>query len=123
MRIIFSLFLFAHALAHLPYALVEWRLIANGSDIQYRRTILGGRVYIGAGGARLLGFTWLAAGAAVGLAATYFLLNTAGAWSIGWMAVAFSSIMTIVGWPDAKGGAVLNAVAVAFLAWVTVFNR
>lgn len=120
MRIVLSLLLFAHAIAHLPGFLVSWQLIASKPDLPYRTTILGGRIDVGTAGMRVIGVLWLLAGFTVALAAIYLFRNTDRAWATAWAAVGFSAVMTIVGWPDSRTGAVLNAVAIAFLAWITL---
>jgi hypothetical protein len=116
-RIVFAVFLFAHAIAHVPGFLVSWRLIANRPDLPYRTAIFGGAVHVGRAGMRVVGILWLVAGLGVALAAIELLRNAAVAWPAVWAAAAFSAIMTIAGWPDSKTGVALNAVTFGALIW------
>lgn len=114
MRILFSLLLAVHAVAHLPGFLVSWRWMSE-PDLPYRTTILGGKVDVGAVGIRVIGVFWLLAAVAVGTAAIHVFRNTDNAAMITWAALAFSSVLTIIGWPDSKKGVALNAVIIASL--------
>ncbi|MGH7679428.1 MAG: hypothetical protein ACRENU_13235 [Gemmatimonadaceae bacterium] len=116
-RIAFALFLLAHAIAHVPEFLVSWHMIANRPDLPYRTAIFGGAVHVGRAGMRVVGLLWLVAGFGVAYAAIELMRNAPVAWPAAWAAAAFSGIMTIVGWPDSRTGAVLNAVTFAALIW------
>jgi hypothetical protein len=117
MRLAFALLLTAHAIAHLPGFLVSWRLMDGQRDLQYRTTIFGGAVDVGRVGIRIIGLLWLLAGFGVAYAAIQFFKWTDLAWPAAWAATAFSTIMTLVGWPDSKVGAVMNGVVFAALTW------
>ncbi|MEX2177224.1 MAG: hypothetical protein WD801_00845 [Gemmatimonadaceae bacterium] len=122
MRMLLGLLLGAHAIAHLPGFLYSWRWMSEPGG-QYRTTILGGRVNVGAVGIRVVGVFWLLAAVAVGVAAVHMFRLTQNAVTLTWIAVTLSSIMTIVGWPGTKTGVVLNAVIIASLVWVALASR
>jgi len=117
MRVLLSILLAAHAIAHLPGFLVSWRIIPGHQDLPYRTTILGGRFDVGTTGSRVVGLMWLVAGFVVGLASVVVFRNADNWWTYTGAAVAFSTFMTLLGWPDSRTGAVLNTVVIAFLVW------
>src|SRR5688572_27594150 len=105
MRLLVSLLLAAHAIAHLPNCLVAWNFLA-GPDLPHRTALLGGRVRVGERGIRLFGVLWLIAAVLVAIAAIHMFRNTPEAWSFTRAAVAFSGLLTILGWPDSRTGVV-----------------
>jgi hypothetical protein len=114
MRIAFALLLAAHAVAHLPGFLMAWNLLAV-PETPFKTTVLGGRVDLGVPGIRLVGVAWLMTGVLVALAAIAVFRNSVEAYAVAWCAVAVSTAMTAVGWPDSKTGLVLNLVIIASL--------
>jgi hypothetical protein len=82
--------------------------------VPYRTTILGGVTDLGDAGARALGVVWLV------VALAFVLL--AGAVLAGWNVrlwvfamLALSSVLCVVGWPEARIGLIVNAVLLAAL--------
>jgi hypothetical protein len=118
MRILLSLLLAAHALAHVASFLAYWKWLP-GPDSD-RTTVLAGRVDVGVRGMRILGVLWIAAGVLVAVAAVHMFRNTPDAYAITWSAAVFSGIMSILGWPDSQTGAVLNGLVMALLVWMGV---
>ncbi len=113
MRFALAALLIAHGVAHLVGFVVPWRLVST-AEVPYRTTILGGVTDLGDAGARALGVVWL-------VAALAFVL-LAGAVLAGWNVrlwvfamLALSSVLCVVGWPEARIGLVVNAVLLAAL--------
>ncbi len=113
MRVALAAVLFAHGVAHLVGFVVPWKLVST-AEAPYRTTILGGVTDLGDAGARAVGVVWL-------VAALAFVL-LAGAVLAGWNVklwvfamLALSSVLCIVGWPEARIGLAVNAVLLAAL--------
>ncbi len=113
MRFVLAALLIAHGVAHLVGFVVPWRLVST-AEVPYRTTILGGVTDLGDAGARALGVVWL-------VAALAFVL-LAGAVLAGWNVrlwvfamLALSSVLCVVGWPEARIGLIVNAVLLAAL--------
>jgi hypothetical protein len=113
MRFVFAALLIAHGVAHLVGFVVPWKLVST-AEVPYRTTILGGVADLGDAGMRAVGVVWL-------VAALAFVL-LAGAVLAGWNVklwvfamLALSSVLCIVGWPEARVGLVVNAVLLAAL--------
>jgi len=114
MRIILSLILVAHGVAHLPGFVVPWRL-ASPPAMPYRTTVLGGSLELGAAGIRVVGLLWLAAGLGF-VAAAIAIFRGSPAWPTLTLAVAlFSLLLSVVGWPDSRIGVVVNLALLAYL--------
>lgn len=114
MRILLALVLFGHGIAHLPGFLVFWKL-ATFKDLPYKTTILAGRVSVGEGGIRIVGVLWL-------ITALAFVASSIGTglrlpwWPTVTLATsAFSLLLCITGWPDARIGVFVNLILIAFL--------
>lgn len=58
MRIILSIFLFLHGMAHLIGFLVPWRIVKT-DDMPYKTTLFFGKINIGDIGIRITGIIWL----------------------------------------------------------------
>ena len=114
MRIAIAVIMGLHGIAHLVGFAVPWRLAAPPGGV-YPTTLLDGRVAVGEAGMRAVGVVWL-------LLALGFLAVGAGAvlarpgWVQAAIAVALVSLMwCLVGWPEARIGALLNAALLAAL--------
>lgn len=125
MASVIVLALLAHALAHVAGFVVPWHL-GPVEGIPARTTILGGVVDIGPVGARVLGILWLLTAIAVAAAAAALLLR-APWWSRAALAVlAWSAVLCIIAWPDARPGLIVNAalggaiLAGSRLGWLAV---
>lgn len=114
MRIALAVLMILHGIAHLPGFLVPWRL-ASPEGMQYKTTILAGRLDAGASGIRIIGVLWLltAIGFVVaGLAAiaSYDLWRTL---AVG--VACISLLLSILSLPEAKIGAILNPIILALI--------
>ena len=58
MRIIFSIFLFLHGIAHLVGFLVPWQIVKM-DDMPYKTTLFLDKINIGDIGIRIIGIIWL----------------------------------------------------------------
>ncbi len=58
MRIILSIFLFLHGMAHLVGFLVPWRIVKT-DDMPYKTTLFLDKINIGDIGTRIMGIIWL----------------------------------------------------------------
>lgn len=114
MRFILGGFLILHGVAHLVGFVVPWRLV-QVEDAPYKTTQLGGRWDIGDTGIRIVGVLWLVG--ALAFAAAGIGLVGGHAWwtNLTLYAAAVSLVMSILGWPDAKIGVVINILLLAFL--------
>jgi hypothetical protein len=107
MRILLAFLFIAHGIAHLPGFVVPWRL-ATLPGLPYKTSMINGSVQVGGMGIRILGLFWL-------LGALGFVLTGAatlrgyGYWpTLGVAVTLFSLVLTLLGWPEARIGTVLN---------------
>jgi hypothetical protein len=119
LRVALVLLLFAHAVAHLVGFVVPWRL-ATLPEMPYRTTILGGALDLGAVGIRIYGLLWLGLGVAFAIAAGALLLSTPWWYRLTLISAAWSLVMCVAGWPDARFGVAANLVVLA-LAIVSMY--
>jgi pimeloyl-ACP methyl ester carboxylesterase len=122
MRILASLFLIAHGLAHLVGFLTPWGLLTAGSDVNppvSPQSLFGGRVVPGRFWSRLAGLVWLAFALAFVLVGIG-VLRTAP-WSLTALAVAalLSLAMSLAWWPRARVGVFVNLAILAGLIALT----
>jgi hypothetical protein len=113
MRLLLSFLLLAHGVAHLPGFLVAWGLMSF-PERPYRTTVFG-TVDVGAAGARLVGFGWLVTSVVfVALAgALAFRINPPLV--VLPVALGFSAMLCVAGWPEALYGFVANSAIAAML--------
>ena len=114
MRVVLALLFVFHGIAHLPGFLVPWKIV-HSADVPYTTTVLGGAVDLGPVGMRALSAFWV-------LATLGFVMTGIATFrdDPGWVTLAlgvttFSLILTLLGWPLSRIGAVLNLVLLAFL--------
>ncbi len=125
MRIILGALLCAHAIAHIVGFAVPWRLLTS-ADVPYRTTILTGSVDLGAVGVKALGIVWLAAALAFMLIAAGLFVRTSWWFPALVAMVAASTVLCVLGWPDARFGIAANTLILGLLAiglptgWLTV---
>lgn len=107
-------FFVLHGIAHGVGFVVPWRLM-EVEETAYSTTLLAGRWDVGDVGIRVVGLLWLATGLA-------FVVAGAGAWMMkAWWgpvaasAAAASLVLSVVGWPEARVGVVLNILVLAVL--------
>jgi hypothetical protein len=114
MRIAIAVIMTLHGIAHLVGFAVPWRLAALPGGI-YPTTLLAGRVAVGEAGMRAVGVVWLLLALGFVAVALGAVLERAG-WVQAAVGVALVSLMwTLVGWPDARIGAVVNAALLVVL--------
>jgi hypothetical protein len=109
MRIVLAILMAGHGIAHLPGFLVSWQL-RSFPDMAYRTTIFGASLDVGEVGTRLIGAVWLAAGVSFIVLAGATLTRAAWWRPIAYVLIVLSTVLCLVGWPDARLGLVANAV-------------
>ena len=113
MRFVFAAVLIAHGVAHLVGFVVPWKLVST-AEVPYRTTVLGGVSDLGDAGARALGVVWLMAALAfVLLAGSVLAGSNVRPWALAMLAL--SSLLCVVGWPEARIGLVVNVVLLTVL--------
>lgn len=114
MKIIFAVFLMLHGFAHSVGFIVFWR-ISEFEGIEYKTTILNGKVDIADTGIRIFGIIWLL------LTLVYILNGIAVIMNLPlWESMALyvsvtSLVFCIIGWPDSKIGVIVNVLILIFL--------
>jgi hypothetical protein len=114
MRLLLALLMVLHGAAHLPGFVSEWRL-ATLEGIQYRTTVLAGRLDLGDAGIRVVGTLWLAA------AIAFFVTGIGAFGNTSWWIPAAtgvtlgSLVLTLVELPESRMGLVVNLVLLAGL--------
>ena len=114
MRIVLAVLLLAHGIAHLPGFLVNWQL-RSFAEMPYRTTVLGGSVDVGDGGIKTIGLAWLALSVLFVIAMGATLMRATWWQPSVYAAVGLSTVLCVVGWPDARLGLVANAVILLLL--------
>ena len=109
MRLLLSLVLAGHGIAHLVGFVSSWRLMTL-PELPYRTTIFSGRVDLGDAGIRVVGVLWLLAGASFILGAWAVLSDSPWWQTIVTFAFGASLVLCAAGWPDARLGFVANGV-------------
>ena len=108
MRYVLALLLLGHGVAHLPGFLVGWKL-ASFTELPFRTTVLAHTVDVGIGGARVVASAWMIVALMfVVLAATVAFRPS------GWpqtlpLALVLSTLLCVLGWPEARLGLAMNA--------------
>ena len=117
MRLALAALMILHGVAHLVGFAGSWQL----GDVPYKTTVLGGRVELGATGIRATGVLWLAAAMAFVVVGGGAALNS-GWWTKAALYVTLASLaLTIIEFPEAKIGLVVNlAILVALFATARV---
>lgn len=116
MKVIISVLLILHGIAHTVGFATSWKL-ANPSG--FKTTVFGGNVDLGEFGIRITGLMWLITGAAFVVLAVAWFTNRSWAMSLAWGTLIVSSLLTIIEWPEARIGLTVNAVlALALLAYM-----
>jgi hypothetical protein len=113
MNIAAAVLLLLHGFAHLVGFVGTWRL---SPTVPYKSTVLNGWFDLGDSGARVFGLLWL-------LTALAFAITAVGAFARAswWMPLAlavtaFSSVLCVLAWPEARMGLLLNVVLLVLLS-------
>jgi hypothetical protein len=113
MRLILTFLLLAHGVAHLPGFLVAWGL-ASFPELPYRTTVIG-TIDVGDAAVRVVGLGWLAAACAFMALAAAMALRIDVPLPLLPLALGFSALLCVAGWPDARFGFVATAAIAATL--------
>ena len=116
MRIVLSVLLLLHGIAHLPGFLASWRLM-EVENVPYGTSIVGGAVDVGDSGIRIVGVLWLLVALACVVAGIAGLRGTSGWPTLALSAVTFSVLLCIIGWPAARIGLVVDVALLAVLSF------
>ncbi|HEY7493034.1 MAG TPA: ABC transporter permease [Candidatus Tectomicrobia bacterium] len=114
MRVVVGLVFLVHGFAHLVGFVVPWRLMKL-QDAAYKTTLVGGRIDVGDVGIRIVGILWLVAGIAFAVAGIGSITLQAWWRHLALLAAAFSLVLSILGWPEARIGIVVNLAIVGFM--------
>ena len=112
MRIVFALILIGHGFAHLAGFFLSWRIT---KDMPYKTTILAKSVDIGDLGIRIVGVLWLIAALGFAVSAISFLMRDSWWLPLTGVSTAFSFLLCVLEWPDARIGAFANVGIAALL--------
>ncbi|UCD43503.1 MAG: ABC transporter permease [Chloroflexota bacterium] len=121
MQIIFGIFLIAHGIAHLVGFVTYWR-IASFEEMPYKTTLLSDRVDVGDAGIRIVGIFWLLTGLAFAVLGIGVITLQPWWYPLIIYLSIFSLLMCILGWPDARFGALINLIILAFLVLANNFG-
>ena len=114
MRLLVSLFLIAHGIAHFAGFLVYWK-ITEFEEMPYRTTLFAGKVDVGDTGIRVMGIFWLLGGVAFILVGVLAMVTRAWWESFTLVTAGCSLLLSASGWPDSKFGVAVNLLIIAFL--------
>ena len=116
MRIVLSVLLLGHGVAHLPGFLVDLRL-RSIRELPFRTTVLGGSVDIGSAGIKVVGLAWLTAAIALGVLAIAVFVRVPWWPPFAYLAVGLSILLCVLGWPEARLGLLANLVILMLLVF------
>ena len=114
MRALLAAVLMGHGIAHLVGFAVSWQLMTS-AEVPYRTTVLGGLVDVGPIGARVMGVVWLAIALTFVVVAAGVFLQVPWLAPVALAAVAASTMLCVLGWPDARFGLAANIVIALLL--------
>jgi hypothetical protein len=115
MRYALALLLLGHGIAHLPGFLVGWQL-ASFPELPFRTTVIANLVEVGSVGARIVGTGWMIAALMFAVMAAVLAVRPSGWPQALPLALAFSTVLCVLGWPEAKLGLAANIVIALALA-------
>ncbi len=114
LKILVSAFFTFHGLVHLIGFFVNWKIISV-ETMPYATSVLAHKIEVGATGIRIIGLLWVVA-AGLWIVAGVGLMALAPWWlAMTVVALLFSTVMCILGWPDARYGLLINLIIVVFL--------
>lgn len=108
MRNALALLLLGHGIAHLPGFLVGWQL-ASFPELPFRTTVLAHTVDVGVVGARLVGAGWMIVSLMFVVLAAAVALRPTGWPQVLPVALALSTLLCVLGWPEARIGLLMNS--------------
>jgi hypothetical protein len=114
MRLVLAALMAMHGVAHLVGFAGAWQL-APAKEIPYKTTVLAGHAQLGDVGIRVMGILWLLAALAFIAAAGGAVFNARWWINAALIVTAVSLAMTIVEWPEARLGLVVNVAILAAL--------
>jgi len=107
MRYVLAILLLGHGVAHLPGFLVGWQL-ASFPELPFGTTVVAHTVDIGLTGARIVGAAWMIASLMFVVLAATLAFRQAGVLHALPIALAFSAVLCVLGWPEARIGLAMN---------------
>ena len=113
MRLILSFLLLVHGVAHLPGFLVAWGL-ASFPELPYRTTVFA-TIDVGGAGVRVVGLGWLLSTAVFVALASAMALRINVPLLVLPLALGFSALLCVAGWPEARLGFVANSFIAAMM--------
>jgi hypothetical protein len=127
LRWVLSIVFVIHGFSHLVGFVVPWG-IGQVKDAPYKTTLLADAIEVGDRGIRAFGVLWLIAALAFVVAG--FACLTSQAWwtSFAVWTAAFSLVLSILGWPEARLGTAVDLLILvllilgARLGWLSAFN-
>ena len=122
MRYALALLLLGHGIAHLPGCLVGWQL-ASFPELPFSTTVLAHGVDVGIIGARLVGAGWMIASLMFVVPAVAVALRPTGWPQLLPVALAVSTVLCVLGWPEARIGLAMNALLAIGVTAATRLSR
>ena len=116
MRIVLSVLLLGHGVAHLPGFLVDLRL-RSSRELPFRTTVLSGAVDIGEAGIKVVGLAWLTVTITFGVLAIAAFVRVPWWPPFAYLAVGLSIPLCLLGWPEARLGILANLVILMLLVF------
>ena len=114
MQYVVSVFFTLHGLVHLLWFAMTWQLTSI-DGLPYSTTILANRIDVGDASIRIIGLLWVVA-TGLWIAAALGLSLLLPWWQeVTVAAILFSSVLCILGLPDAKWGLLINIAILVLL--------
>lgn len=114
-RIVAGIALAIHGLIHLIGFVVPWQL-AEVSGFPYRTDSLAGALELGPTGAKVVGVVWLVVAVGFVVAGVGLALGTSWALTLTGVLAVASSVVCLLGLPEAVAGLVINLAILGALA-------
>ena len=113
-RIIFSIYVFIHGLAHVVGFVVPWRLMEL-EDAPYKTTIFRNIIDVGDAGIRIIGIIWLLTAFAFFYSGITIILDLSYWKFLTIVITMFSLVLCVLGLPDSKIGILANILILGFV--------
>jgi hypothetical protein len=107
MRYVLAILLLGHGVAHLPGFLVGWQL-ASFPELPFRTTVIAHTVDVGLTGTRIVGAAWMIGAFMFVVLAATVAFRHGGVPQALPIALAFSAMLCVLGWPEARIGLAMN---------------
>jgi uncharacterized membrane protein YccF (DUF307 family) len=114
LRLAAAVVLAGHGLIHFMGLLTDWKL-ATFEQLPYGTTVVNGAFDVGESGIRVVGLGWALAGALLIAGAWLVLRGDHRAFAVVALATAASTVMCVLGLPDAIMGLAINLALIALL--------